>query len=180
MKTVTKSYFRPYPTHGLAVIQVMTCSENQHDSPSCNQLYTYVLHNRSWTTKLANSIRSISNEFNFTALRAPNWTSKTQFEQNRLHEKRTVNSKQTSTTGNRTFRPFDVSPPGRFAHSLDVSPPNVNVSPVCFSCICCFFFYMGLIARVNQVDWLMDWCIFGRPLGPGICHRKSVRLSVRL
>ena len=112
MKTVTKSYFRPYPTHGLAVIQVMTCSENQHDSPSCNQrLYTYVLHNRSWTTKLANSIRSISNEFNFTALRAPNWTSKTQFEQNRLlHEKRTVNSKQTSTTGNRTFRPLDVSP----------------------------------------------------------------------
>ena len=137
MKTVTKSYFRPYPTHGLAVIQVMTCSENQHDSPSCNQrLYIYLLHNRSWTTKLANSIRSISNEFNFTALRAPNWTSKTQFEQNRLHEKRTVNSKQTSTTGNRTFRPFDVSPPGRFApwtfRPQDVSPRmfrHLDVSP---------------------------------------------------
>ena len=26
--------------------------------------------------------------------------------------------------GNRTFRPFDVSPPGRFAPSLDVSPPG--------------------------------------------------------
>ena len=33
----------------------------------------------------------------------------------------------------RTFRPFDVTPPGRFAHSLDVSPPTVDVSPPDFS-----------------------------------------------
>jgi len=38
-----------------------------------------------------------------------------------------------------TFRPLDVSPPGRFAHSLDVSPPNVDVSlPSAFICVCCF------------------------------------------
>ena len=50
---------------------------------------------------MANSISSISNEFNFT--------SKTQFEQNRLQEKRTVNRKTTSTTPRTTD--FPVSSP---------------------------------------------------------------------
>ena len=62
---------------------------------------SFLLHNPSWTTKMANSISSISNEFNFT--------SKTQFEQNRLQEKRTVNRKTTSTTPRTTD--FPVSSP---------------------------------------------------------------------
>ena len=42
----------------------------------------------------------------------------------------------------RTFRPCTfrhLSPPGRFAHSLDDSPPTVDVSPPsAFLCVCCF------------------------------------------
>ena len=76
---------------------------------------------------------------------------------NRNHKNRHV---LCSDNGNRTFRPFDVSPPGRFAtrtfrpkdvsplyvsppgrfaHSLNVSPPTVDVSPpsACL-CVCCF------------------------------------------
>ena len=33
-------------------------------------------------------------------------------------------------SGNRTFRPFDVSPPGRFAPSLDVSPLHWTFRPL--------------------------------------------------
>jgi len=67
-----------------------------------------------------------------------------------------------SGTDNRTFRSFDVSPPGRFAPSLDVSPlgrfatwrfrpltghfaPNCgSFAPVCFSMCLLFFFSYGL------------------------------------
>jgi len=57
--------------------------------------------------------------------------------------------------GNRTFRPLDVSLPGRFAHSLDVSPPIVGVSsPSAFYVF--VIFHMGHVARVNKVDCLMD------------------------
>ena len=35
--------------------------------------------------------------------------------------------------------PLDVSPPGRFTHSLDLSPPTVDVLlPSAFLCVCCF------------------------------------------
>ena len=50
---------------------------------------------------------------------------------------------------NRTFRPLDVSPLGRFAHSLDVSPPTVDVlPPSAFQCL--------LFFRTVECDGWMD------------------------
>jgi len=58
---------------------------------------------------------------------------------------------------------LDVSPLGRFA-TWTLRPltghfaPTVDVSPL--SAFLCLFFHMGHVARVNKVDWLMDWCTF--------------------
>ena len=57
-----------------------------------------------------------------------------------------------------TFRPLDVSPPGRFAPSLDVSPPTVVVSPPSVDCSCspplvsCNFRNVHVVLRSHTSD----------------------------
>ena len=57
--------------------------------------------------------------------------------------------------GNRTFRPFDVSPPGRFAPSQDVSPPGLSSAPCLPSPQVCSRVY----------SWLMVYSLDVSPLG---------------
>ena len=47
--------------------------------------------------------------------------------------------------------PLDVSPPGRFAHSLDVSPPTVDVSPPS-----AFYVFVVFLEHRNVTDGWTD------------------------
>ena len=64
-----------------------------------------------------------------------------------------------TVVGNRTFRPFDISPLHWAFRPLDVLPPG-RFPPVRFAPWTFRPQDVSPLARVNKVDWLMDWCTF--------------------